>query len=196
LMFGERFIGALKMSSKRSRWYLCTLVVLGVVTGLACSPSEPKEASKPNESSKPSEQPYVSAEGGFRVHFLVMPTVKKVAVPAGESTMYEAEVDGVSYGVSWIPVRLGARDEEKAYLEEVARAFAAQPFVLRTRVSAEITLDGRPGRELGVQTQVGEMHLRWYVSSGRLYQVMVMGPVEAIDSEAVKRFFASFAFNP
>jgi hypothetical protein len=184
------------MSSERGLWYLSALAVLSVVASLACSPRESSEQKESKESKKPSEPPYVSVDGGFRAQFLVTPTEKKVAVPAGESTMYTADVDGVNYGVSWIPVRIGTRDEIESYLDEVVGAFAEQPFVLRTQMRANITLNGQPGRELRVQTQVGEMHLRWYIVSGRLYQVGVMGPVGAGDSEIAKRFFASFAFNP
>lgn len=157
------------MSSKRSFWCLCIFVALAVTPAVFCNRTErdtPKEWATtqepvaPPEQKAPSEPMYVSAEGRFLVRFPAPPTVRRFAVPAGDSTSYMAEAAGLAYNVSWIDVGEKSPAETKAYLEEVSSTFAGLQVVLRTWGQAEIALDGRPGRKLVVQMLLEDSHNR------------------------------------
>jgi hypothetical protein len=145
-------------------------------------------------------KPFVSKKGGFSVTLPAEPTeqVQTVKTPAGPVDVVLYLIDGkkdtVSYvvGYSQFPEKALQTGTSEKRLDN-ARDGAVQSAKGKLKEEKKVLLGSYPGRELLIESETGGfVRTRIYAVRNRLYQTMVIGNKESIESRAAGAFLDSF----
>lgn len=138
---------------------------------------------------------HTNQDGRYKVLFPAKPATFTRPVDVGglrvEMTMTAAEVDGATFAVGSAVAPDAARAQAAlpamrlALLRNIGAGDAAAAAQDKLRIDATGAVNGKPMR----------LHGRFEARGERFYQVIVLGPADAVPAEQVDQFLSSFALQ-
>ena len=145
---------------------------------------------------------FVSEGGGFTVLMPSRPTEQVMPVPSGTASLdmhvyVSIGQEGIAFIVSYSDLQNAPKDQNEL-IRTLDGVRNGQLEKAKGKLLSETTLslNGNQGRELKIDTPVGISTSRIFLVKNRLYQIIVVAPLDVVSSQSAvhdtSNFFGSF----